>query len=421
MTPFLQLILSLAIIIAAAKAGGYLSVRLGQPAVLGELIVGILLGPTLVDLLHVPVFTDVHLSEVVHELAELGVLFLMFLAGLELHLTDLMKSGKVSALAGALGVIFPIVLGAGVSLFFVPNLQDAIFVGLILAATSVSISAQTLMELKVLRSRVGISLLGAAVFDDVLVVLLLSIFTALAVSGEQASLLSILWVIARMALYLAGAAALGFWLLPRLSRRITSLAISQGLTAFTIVIILLFGWSAEILGGMAAITGAFLAGLILARSPVRERIESAISVVAFGIFVPIFFVNIGLSTNIRDLFGPSFWFFLAITLVAILGKIIGAGLGGLWGGLSRREALQLGIGMMSRGEVGLIVASVGVTNGLINSSAFSAVVGVVVVTTLMTPPLLRAAFQPPKPKPEKETNSQPSEPTAAEIGPEGEA
>jgi Kef-type K+ transport system membrane component KefB len=420
MTPFLQLILALAVIIAAAKAGGYLSYRLGQPAVLGELIVGIVLGPTLVNLLNLSSFTDMHLPDVVHELAELGVLFLMFLAGLELHLTDLVKSGKVSALAGVLGVIFPILLGAGISLLFDANLNDAIFIGLILAATSVSISAQTLMELKVLRSRVGISLLGAAVFDDVLVVLLLSIFTALVDSGGQASLLSILWVIARMALYLGGAAALGFWLLPKLSRRITSLSISQGLTAFTVVIILLFGWSAEILGGMAAITGAFLAGLILARSPVRERIESAIGVIAFGIFVPIFFVNIGLSTNVRDLFGGSFWFFLAITLVAIIGKIIGAGLGGLWGGLNRREALQLGIGMMSRGEVGLIVASVGVTKGLITPAAFSAVVGVVVVTTLLTPPLLRASFQTPGSQPKIEKPRKPDQQTSKEVSPEGE-
>jgi len=170
MTPFLQLILAIAIIIAAAKAGGYLSNRLGQPAVLGELIVGIVLGPTLVDLLHQAAFTDMHLSEVVHELAELGVLLLMFLAGLELHLNDLVKSGKVSALAGVLGVVFPLLIGAAVALLFDPNLKDAIFIGLILSATSVSISAQTLMELKVLRSRVGISMLGAAVFDDVLVV-----------------------------------------------------------------------------------------------------------------------------------------------------------------------------------------------------------------------------------------------------------
>jgi len=151
--------------------------------------------------------------------------------------------------------------------------------------------------------------------------------------------------------------------------------------------------------GNIGIWFAFLAGLALSRSPVKERIESAINVIAFSFFVPIFFVNIGLSTNARDLAGENFWFFVVITIVAIIGKVAGAGLGGLWGGLNRRESLQLGIGMISRGEVGLIVASVGISNGMIDQAAFSAVVGMVIITTLITPPLLRLSFQPPKPKP----------------------
>lgn len=393
MTPFLQLILALAVIIFAAKVAGYISYRLGQPAVLGELLVGVFLGPTIIDLLNLPFFTDPALYEVVYEFGELGVLFLMFLAGLELHLNDLVKSGKVAAFSGILGVIFPIALGGVISYYYSGNIQSSLFLGLILAATSVSISAQTLMELKVLRSRVGISLLGAAVFDDVLVVLLLSIFTALTVSNGNLEIGTIVWVILRMALYLVGAAVLGYWLLPRLTRRVTSLTISQGLTALTVVIILVYGWTAELLGGMAAITGAFLAGLVLSRSPVRDRIQSSISVIAYGFFVPIFFVDIGLSTNAQDLLGSNFWFFLIITVIAIVGKVLGAGLGGLWGGLERHEALQLGIGMMSRGEVGLIVASVGISNGLISSAEFSAIVGVVIVTTILTPPLLRLTFQ----------------------------
>jgi Kef-type K+ transport system membrane component KefB len=417
MTPFLQLAISLAIIIAAAKAGGYLSYRLGQPAVLGELIVGILLGPTVIDLLNLTAFTDPHLEEVVHELAELGVLLLMFLAGLELNLKDLAKSGKVSALAGTLGVIFPLVLGAVASYYFVKEASHAWFIGLILAATSVSISAQTLMELKVLRSRVGISLLGAAVFDDILVVLGLSVFTAVSLSDGEAGIGSVAWIIVKMILYLGIGAALGFWLLPRLSQKVSSLPVSHGLTAFTLVIILLYGWAAEVLGGMAAITGAFLAGLILARSPVKERIEGSLPVLAYGLFVPIFFVNIGLSTDIGELFGASFWLFVAMTLVAILGKVVGAGLGGLWGGLSRREALQLGIGMMSRGEVGLIVAAVGISSGMIDQAVFSAVVGVVIVTTLLTPPLLRLAFRKPTLKPHpKHPKKQAEKPPA--ISPE---
>jgi Kef-type K+ transport system membrane component KefB len=393
LTPFLQFSLALAVLISAAKVGGYISYRLGQPSVLGELLVGILLGPTLVDILHIPYFTDKHLSEVITEMAELGVLLLMFLAGLELHLSDLVKTGKVAAFAGILGVIFPLLLALGAGLIFNMAVTEAVFLGLILAATSVSISAQTLMELNVLRSRVGISLLGAAVFDDILVVLGLSIFTALILAESPSGLSSVLIVFGRMALFLVLASALGWLLLPRISRKIINLPISQGLTAFTIVMILLYGWAAEEIGGMAAITGAFLAGLLFARSPVKDRIEGGIISLAYGLFVPIFFVNVGLTADLHDLIGPSFWLFAAMTVLAIIGKIVGAGAGALLGGLDRRESLQLGIGMMSRGEVGLIVATVGVTQGLINEVIFSAVVGVVIVTTLLTPPLLRASFR----------------------------
>ncbi len=392
MTPFLQFSLAMALLISAAKVGGYLSYRLGQPSVLGELLVGLLLGPTLVDILHIPYFTDKHLAEVITEMADLGVMLLMFLAGLELHFSDLLKTGKVAAFSGVLGVVFPLLLGTAVGQAFGMALADSIFVGLILAATSVSISAQTLIELGVLRSRVGIALLGAAVFDDILVVLGLSAFTALVLAETPGGLERIIVVLTRMVLFLFLASALGWLVLPRASRRITNLPISQGLIAFTIVVILLYGWAAEELGGMAGITGAFLAGLLFARSSVKERIESGIVSLAYGLFVPIFFINVGLTANLRELWGNAFWLFVAMTGVAVLGKVIGAGSGALLGGLNRQEALQLGIGMMSRGEVGLIVASVGVAQGLIDEVIFSAVVGVVIITTLLTPPLLRASF-----------------------------
>jgi Kef-type K+ transport system membrane component KefB len=392
MTPFLQLALSLAIIITAAKLGGYLSYRLGQPAVLGELLVGILLGPSIVDLLQLPFFTDQHLPDVIRELAEIGVLLLMFLAGLELHLSDLMRSSKVAGLAGTLGVVFPLALGAGTGLLFSMDLQSAIFVGLILAATSVSISAQTLIELKVIRSRVGTGLLGAAVFDDILVILGLSIFTALSKPETGGGFWGIVLVIFQMMLFLAIASAIGWWLFPKITRRIHNLPVSQGLIAFVFVTILLYGWFAESAGHMATITGAFLAGLWFGRTSLKDRINTGISTIAYGIFVPVFFINIGLSANARELSVSSLILLAVMTLVAIIGKVVGAGWGALLGGFSKREALQLGVGMMSRGEVGLIVASVGVSEGLIQPDTFSAVVGVVILTTILTPLLLRWLF-----------------------------
>lgn len=390
MSPFLELIVVLAVLIFVAKLGGYISLRLGQPSVLGELLAGVILGPSVIDLLHLPFFQNEHLGETVGELAEMGVLLLMFIAGLDLHLTDLAKSGKVAILAGTLGVVVPVVMGYGTGVYFSLALIPALFLGLILAATSVSISAQTLMELKVLRSRVGVGLLGAAVFDDILVVLALSVLIALSVEGGG-GLASIGLISLRMVSYLVIASAIGFWLLPRLSRIVDELPISRGLVAFAFVVMLVFSWAAEVWGGMAAITGAFLAGLMFARSPHRDNIESGMGTLAYGVFVPIFFMNVGLSANAREL-SQDVWLVVAMIVVAVISKILGAGLGARLAGFTNLESLQLGVGMMSRGEVGLIVANLGIAQGIISPQIFSAVVGVVIATTLLTPPMLHGLF-----------------------------
>jgi Kef-type K+ transport system membrane component KefB len=392
MSSFLQLAFVLAAIIFSAKLAGYLSTRIGQPSVFGELVVGLLLGPSLLDLLHLPFLTNTHLAEVIHELAEIGVLLLMFLAGMELHLQDLARNVRVSAFGGVLGVLVPVGAGALAGYLFGLDTSHSLFLGLTMGATSVSISAQTLMELKVLRSRVGLGLLGAAVFDDIIVILLLSIFTAVFVEGSV-SLFGILLIIARMVLFIGLAVAFGRWVLPRLVRITAKLPVSQGLLSLALVIMLLFGIAAELIGGMAAITGAFVAGLMFARTPEKQRIEAGAIALSYSLFVPVFFVDIGLRVNVRGLTTETLWIMLAITVVGILGKIVGSGAGSLLGGFRLREALQLGIGMVSRGEVGLIVAAVGLSAGLLDETIFTAIVGMVLLTTLVTPPMLRASFK----------------------------
>lgn len=392
---FLSFILAIVILITAAKAGGYLSTRFGQPSVLGELLVGLVLGPTVLDILHAwPALTTAGSEELEHSIkliAELGVMLLMLLAGLELHLEELLQSGRVAAVAGTLGVIVPLGLGWLVSSLFGLGAIEALFMGLALSATSVSISAQTLMEMNVLRSRVGLGLLGAAVFDDVLVILALSI-AFLAVGGAAGGFGAIALTVLQMVAYLAGVVALGLWVLPWLVSRISRLPVSQGVIAFTLVTCLFFGWAAQIWGGMASITGAFLVGLFLARTPFRDEIQRGISAIAYGFFVPVFFVNIGLEVNMRELGGETLWFALIITIVAVLGKIIGSGGGALLTGMSGREALRLGIGMVSRGEVGLIVAAAALNEGHLTITNFSVAVFMVIIATLATPPLLRAAY-----------------------------
>jgi Kef-type K+ transport system membrane component KefB len=397
MSQFLQFALVIAVILLAAKAAGYGSLRLGQPSVLGELLVGILLGPSLLNLLHLPFFEGEKLGEMIKELGELGVLLLMFIAGLELHLNELTRNIKVSALAGIMGVVMPLALGAATGLLFDYTWDSALFLGLMLGATSVSISAQTLMELGVLRTRVGLGLLGSAVFDDVLIILLLSI--ALAVFGGGTTFTGIMIILARMLLFLVLSVGFGLYGLPRLVRLTARLPVSQGVLSLALVVLLFYGVAAELIGGMAAITGSFLAGLMFARCEEKERVERGISALSYGLFVPIFFVSIGLAVNLRELQAEALWFTIFLILVAVVSKFIGSGLGARWGGLDWREAWQLGAGMVSRGEVGLIVANVGIGAGLVNNDEFSAIVGMVLASTIITPPMLRALFAASQKKP----------------------
>lgn len=387
----LNFLLLLAVIIFAAKASGWLSSRLGQPAVLGELLIGLVLGPTGLDMLHLPAFNQPAYEEMITVLAELGVIMLMCVAGMEVNLLEMRRAGKVSLLTGTLGVVVPWLLGTLVAFWAGFPFDKALFIGVILTATSVSIWAQTLMELKVLRTREGLALLGAAVADDVMVILVLSIFLALT-GGGSADLSSLALVIGKIVLFLGLAVAVGALLLPRLTIWVGKLRISEGLLAFAVVATLLFGWSAEIIGGMAAITGAFLAGVFFARTEAKAQIERSLHSLTYGFLVPIFFVHIGLQADGKAIGLAGLPFVILLIIAAIIGKVLGCGLGARLGGYNSREALRVGIGMISRGEVGLIVASVGLANALINDEVFAATVVMVLVTTLVTPPLLRWAF-----------------------------
>ncbi len=397
MSPFLQLAFELVVILLAAKAAGYISTRLGQPSVLGELLIGVLLGPSLINILGLPFINSSSLGTIISDLSELGVLLLMFIAGLELHLGELAGHRKVSLLASLGGLLLSIGLGWAAGRLFGLKASSSVLLGVALGATSVSISARTLMEMGILRSRVGLSLLGAAVVDDVLSILAFSIF--LAVTNGSGGFWSLVWLTGRMALFLAGATAFGLWVLPPLVRCVGRLSISQGVLAFAIVILLAYGLAAELVGQMAAMIGAFLAGLMFARTPEKSQIEQSMPSLAYGLFVPIFFINIGLSINLHNLQENALWLIMAVTLAAIAGKLFGAAAGARLGGFPDHEAFQLGAGMVARGEVTLIVAAAGSKVGLLNGAAFSAIVAAVLLSTLLTPPMLRFAFARFRPKP----------------------
>jgi len=192
--------------------------------------------------------------------------------------------------------------------------QRALFLGLMLAPASIGISAQTLMELKVLRSKVGTTLMGAAAIDDILGVLGISVYIALILEGATNGLTTVLGTMLKMTVYLIVASAFGYWVLPKLAKSVEKLPISQGLTAFIFATVLFYAWSAEAIGNMAAIIGAFLAGLFLARSSLKDVIERRFSPIAYGVFVPIFFINVGLAADVRQISSGGLWLFLYSTI-----------------------------------------------------------------------------------------------------------
>ena len=391
----LELLAALALILVAAKASGLVAVRLGQPAVVGELAAGVILGPSVIDIFGQDYFSEPQLEATTLVLAELGVIFLMFLAGLETDLAEVSKVRRVAILTGTFGVIFPIAMGTGASLPFGFSAKEAVFVGIILSATSVSISARTLMELGVLRGRQGISILAAAVIDDVLVILVLSFFIAFAVDdggGGGGGASDVALIVGRVLLFFGVALVLGMFVLPRLTRWSVNAPMSEGVIATAIVITLMFAWFAEYVGEVALITGAFLAGLFVRRTEVHRIVDEKMHTLAYGFFVPIFFVGVGLSADARAFEGSDILLLIVISVVAIVSKFVGSGLGAFIAGEGVTSSVQIGTGMISRGEVGLIVASVGLASGLIDVSLFSVMVLMVLITTLVTPVLLKLVF-----------------------------
>ena len=398
MTETVQFVLALGLLIGFAKAMGYLAYRFNQPAVLGELLAGVIVGPTLLNLLGTPaLFPDGEgVTHTLIEVAEIGVLMLMFMAGMEVDLKNLLNVGKPAVFAGIIGVIVPLVVMTPIITLFGYSFEKAVFLGILFSSMSTSITAQVMLELGVLQKREGLTLLGAALIDDAVVILLVSLFLAInpggIVVGEASR--SILEVILRIVGFLVIASALSWVLLPRLANWVARLPISAGALMFAFVAMLLLSASAEFFGGIAAITGAFIAGVCIrrARHSVVEEIERGLHSLSYAFVVPLFFVSIGLQANLRLLTADLLPLALILTVLAVITKIVGAGGGARLAGFDNLGALRVGLGMISRGEVGLIIATIGVDSGILSEEVFTVVVFVVLVTTIITPPLVRWSF-----------------------------
>jgi Kef-type K+ transport system membrane component KefB len=389
--------LALSGMLVAAKLLGELAERIGQPAVLGELVAGVLLGGSVLGVVPAHGVS----GEMIQVLAELGVLLLLFEIGLETDLREMFRVGTASLAVAVVGVAVPFVLGYAYWVS-VPHAAAgaanvntaAIFVGATLTATSVGITARVLSDLGRMSTVEARIIVGAAVIDDVLGLVILSVVSRVA-AGTAVTLAGVLRTLAVAAGFLVAAVMLGRFLLPRLFDVVVRMRVRYVLLVFAIAFALGLS-SLSVMAGSALIIGSFAAGLILSGTNQFDTIEQEVRPVA-SVFTPIFFVSVGASVNLRllDPTSPGARGTLAIagalTLIAIVGKLA-SGWAAPWMPMRR---LIVGVGMVPRGEVGLIFADIGRRSGVLTDEVFGAVLLVVMVTTFLAPPGLKALFGPP--------------------------
>ncbi len=382
-------LLYLAVILMSTKLLGLVTRKAHMPQVVGALIAGLILGPACLNLLHSSTFLN--------QVSEIGVIVLMFMAGLETDTEELKRSGLASFIIALFGVLVPLAGGFGVAMIChvassdlsASELMQNIFIGIILTATSVSITVETLKEMGKVSTKAGTAILGAAIIDDILGIVALTVITSMADPSTN-----IVLVLLKIVGFFAFAIVFGivfFYIIqkwvaldPRPNRRHVIM---------TFAFCLIMSFCAEHFFGVADITGAYVAGLVLSHSAKREVIYREFDTVSYLLVAPVFFASIGLKVELSSMSGSLVTFTLLLLAVAIVTKILGCGLGAKVMGYTSKESFQIGIGMISRGEVALIVANKGEALGLISDKLYAPIVVTVVITTVITPILLKAAFK----------------------------
>ncbi len=375
------ILLALFMILASAKVMAEIFERLKQPAVVGEILAGVIIGPS--------VLAWVEPSKIIQVLAEIGVIFLLFNVGIETKPRSLLRVGKRSLLVGVLGIIFPFIAGYYISILWGATTIESMFIGAALVATSVGITARVLGSLGLLDTDAARIILGAAVIDDILGLLILSVVSG--VSKGEMSYLKLAGTTTSALLFTTGVAVVGAIVISRLAPKIGKLRISKPF--FNFGLLLCLGLSvAAIYMQVAAIIGAFLAGMALSESTEENMKMRKLTSGITEFLVPFFLVNIGMQLNLA-IFADNqvVMFAITITIVAILTKLIGCGIGAYGEGL--RKSLQVGIGMVPRGEVGIVVAQIGLGMAVISDEFFGAVLIMAVATTLFAPPFIKILFE----------------------------
>ena len=413
----------LALILGSTKLFGLITKRFNMPQVVGALLAGLLLGPAVLgNFLSGAVIGGHHLVNLtlyqtpfIDHLAEIGVIVLMFCAGLETDINELKKCGLASFVIAIIGVIVPLIGGGALTYWFLAEgwiapdktstlFMQAVFVGVILTATSVSITVETLQEMGKLKTASGNAILGAAIIDDILGIIALTIVISLGTGGSSSAGSSEpLWlVLVKIVLFFVFVVVFGYIIFKFYKKWCEHDGKGKHRHAIiAFVICLLMSFAAEYFFGVADITGAFFAGVIISMTQKDQFIASKFDVVAYMFLSPIFFASIGLKVDgnaITHMGGMIVLYVVLLTIVAVLTKIVGCGLGAKVCGYKNYQCLRIGVGMVSRGEVALIVANKGIEAGLMSASIVAPVIIVVIVTTIITPIILKPVFMMKGPK-----------------------
>jgi Kef-type K+ transport system membrane component KefB len=374
---------SLFLIMAVVWGTGMVFRRLKLPILLGELLAGLVFGPALFG-----VFQD---NETIRVLAELGIFFLMLHAGLETNPKDLLHSSKASVAIAAGGVVLPLLLGYGVAIYFGYSGIQAAFIGLALSITAISVTTKIFKDFKFSKSKIAHLVMGAAIIDDIVAFLLLSIILGIVAGGGVIAPLEILWLVGKVVLFFGGVILAGTKFIPVFNKIFSD----KGYKAFTftLIIALAFGVFAEQIG-LHYILGAYLAGLFVKEEiihpEVYRKIEDRLFGLSYSFLGPIFFVSLGFHVDFGVFSDPvALPFLIAITAAAIIGKVVGAGGMAYFSGQKTKESMIVGFSMNGRGAVELILAVIGLELGLIDETIFSVLVFMAFFTTLMTPIILK--------------------------------
>jgi Kef-type K+ transport system membrane component KefB len=383
-----RFLFDLAILLFTAKMLGLLARKIGAPEVVGEIMAGLILGPA--------VFNLVQDTDFLSKMAEIGVIMLMFGAGLGTNINELKKTGLKATLIACAGVAVPIILGTVLFMAFYgfggpgsEQFMKGIFIGTIMSATSVSITVAALKELGSLNDTVGTTITSAAIIDDVIGIIVLTMVISMSDAGGQTGIGT---VIIKVVLFFVIAIISGYLIYKGMVWLDNNHPHSRRIPIISLCYCFLLGFIAEEFFGIADITGAYVAGVILCNLSDREYIENKVDISSYMVFAPLFFAGIGLKTSISSMDGVLLLFSICFVAVALIAKVIGCGLSSRMLGFSSGESLKIGIGMMARGEVALITAQKGLSAGLLTPDYFTAVILLILASSIITPVLLKRQY-----------------------------